>query len=152
MAKLQYVEDHIMLRQITEESWWRHQMDTFSALLTLCERNSPITGEFLSQGPVSRSFYVFFDLSPNKRSSKQSWAGDLRRHRAHYGVSIMCDDEIIMYWSIWWCCRCRKIWCIWRICRRWWQRVYVGCTHLNCHATSYKIDYIQQPSIIWPLW
>ena len=43
-------------------SWWRHQIDPFSALLALCAGNSP-----------ARSFDVFFDL--NKRSSKQS------RHR-----------------------------------------------------------------------
>ena len=43
-------------------SWWRHQMETFSALLALCAGNSPVTGEFPSQRPVTRSFDVFFDL------------------------------------------------------------------------------------------
>ena len=28
--------------------WWRHQVETFSALLALCARNSPVTGEFPS--------------------------------------------------------------------------------------------------------
>ena len=56
-------------------SWWRHQMETFSALLALCAGNSPVTGEFPSQRPVTRSFHVFFDLPLNKRLSKQpcSW-------------------------------------------------------------------------------
>ena len=54
-------------------SWWRHQMETFSALLTLCVGNSPVTGEFPAQRPVTRSFDVFFDLRLNKRLSKQSW-------------------------------------------------------------------------------
>ena len=40
-------------------AWWRHQMETFSALLTLCTGNSPVTGEFPSQRPVTRSFDVF---------------------------------------------------------------------------------------------
>ena len=31
-------------------------METFSALLVLCEGNSPVTGEFPSQKPVTRSF------------------------------------------------------------------------------------------------
>ena len=52
---------------------WRHQMETFSALLTLCEGNSLVTGEFSSQRPVTRSFDVFFDLPLNKQLSKQSW-------------------------------------------------------------------------------
>ena len=43
-------------------AWWRHQMAIFSALLALYAGNSPITGEFPSQRPVTRSFDVFFDL------------------------------------------------------------------------------------------
>ena len=54
-------------------SRWRHQMETFSALLALCEGNSPVTGEFPSQSPVTQSFEVFFDLCLNKRLNKQSW-------------------------------------------------------------------------------
>ena len=52
---------------------WRHQMATFSALLGLCEGNSPVTGELPSQRLVTRRFDVFFDLRLNKQSSKQSW-------------------------------------------------------------------------------
>ena len=52
--------------------WWRHQRETFSALLALCAGNSPVIGEFPSQRPVTRSFDVFFDQRLNKRLSKQS--------------------------------------------------------------------------------
>ena len=48
-------------------------METFSALLALGAGNSPVTGEFPAQRPVTRSFGVFFDLRPNKRLSKQWW-------------------------------------------------------------------------------
>ena len=51
---------------------WRHQMETFSASLALCEGNPPVTGAFHSQRPVTRSFDVFFDQRLNKRLSKQS--------------------------------------------------------------------------------
>ena len=54
-------------------SWWRHQMETFSVLLALCAGNSPVTDEFPSQRPVTRSFDVFIDLRLNKRLCKQSW-------------------------------------------------------------------------------
>ena len=54
-------------------TWWRHQMETFSPLLAICAGNSPGTGEFPAQRPVTRSFDVFFDLRLNKRLSKQSW-------------------------------------------------------------------------------
>ena len=53
-------------------SWWRHQMETFSALLAICAGNSPVPGEFPTQKPVTRSFDVFFDLCPNERLRKQS--------------------------------------------------------------------------------
>ena len=54
-------------------TWWRHQMETFSALLAICAGNSPVPGEFPAQRPVTRSFDVFFDLRLNKRLRKQSW-------------------------------------------------------------------------------
>ena len=72
-------------------SWWRHQMEIFSALLAICAGNSPVPGEFYTQRPVKRSFDVFFDLRLNKRLSKQSWgwwletlSRPLWRHRNEY--------------------------------------------------------------------
>ena len=63
-------------------------METFSALLAICAGNSPVTGEFPTQRPVTRSFDVYFDLLPNERLSKQSWgwwfetlSSPLWRHR-----------------------------------------------------------------------
>ena len=53
--------------------WWRHQMETFSALLAICPGNSPVPGEFPAQRPVTRRFDVFFDLRLNKRLRKQLW-------------------------------------------------------------------------------
>ena len=44
-----------------------------SALLALCEGNSPVTEEFPSHRPVARNFDVLFDLRLNKRLSKQWW-------------------------------------------------------------------------------
>ena len=64
-------------------------MENFSALLAICAGNSPVPGEFPAQRPVTRSFNVFFDLRLNKRLSKQSWVGDLRRYRAHHDVTVL---------------------------------------------------------------
>ena len=48
-------------------------METFSALLAISAgNNSPVPGEFPAQRPVTRIFYVYFDLRLNKRLSKQS--------------------------------------------------------------------------------
>ena len=61
--------DHLM-RPV---SWWRHEMETFSASLALCAGNSPVTDEYPAQGPVTRSFDVVFDVRLNKRLGNQSW-------------------------------------------------------------------------------
>ena len=64
-------------------------METSSALHAICAGNSPVPVEFPAQRPVTLSFDVFFDLRLNKRLSKQSWAGELIRYRAHYEVTVM---------------------------------------------------------------
>ena len=46
-------------------------MESFSLLLAICAGNSPVTGEFPAQRPVTRIFDVFVDLRLNKRLSKQ---------------------------------------------------------------------------------
>ena len=53
--------------------------------LLVLTREISVTGEFPAQWPVTRSF----DLRLNKWLSKQSEAGDSRRHRARYDVTVM---------------------------------------------------------------
>ena len=67
-------------------------MGTFSALLAIFAGNSPVTGEFPAQKPVTRSFDVFFDLCLNKGWVNSREAGELRHHRTHYDVTVMKFD------------------------------------------------------------
>ena len=83
-------------------SWWRHQMETFSALLAICAGNSPDPGEFPTQRPVTRNFDVYFDMRPNKRLSKQSWgwwfetlSHPFWRHRNVFVVSHFRGKNIL---------------------------------------------------------
>ena len=80
VSAVSYYIDHVMTRPEcfnslapdrcgTNFPWWRHQKETFFVLLG----NSPVTGDFPAQRPVTRSFDVFFDLRLNKRLSKQWW-------------------------------------------------------------------------------
>ena len=96
------VSDDVTWSMNTLISWWRYQMETFSALLAFCAGNSPVTGEFPAQRPVMRRVDVFFDLNKrlNKRLSEQSWgwwfetpSRSLWRHRN----VLLCinDDEDI---------------------------------------------------------
>ena len=86
----------------TSMTWWRHQMETFSALLAICAGNSPVSGEFPAQRTVTRSFDVFFDLRLHKWLSKQSWgwwfetlSRPLWRHRNGLAMNanITCHDS-----------------------------------------------------------
>ena len=69
--------------------WWRHQMETFSALLALCAGNSPVPvnsphkGQW--RGALMFSFiYAWINDWINNRE-----AGDLRRQRGHYDGIVM---------------------------------------------------------------
>ena len=62
-------------------SWWRHQMEKFSALLALCHKG------------LWRRVLIF----PLIRVWINSWANDedaddLRRHRAHHDVTVMKEE------------------------------------------------------------
>ena len=88
-------------------SWWRHQMETFSALLAICAENSPVPGEFSAQRPVTRSFDVSFDLRLNKRLSKQWWgwwfetlSHPLWRHRNVKIENAVCSDFVPHYGDV----------------------------------------------------
>ena len=68
-----------------------------SASLTLCEGNPPVTGEFPSQRPVTRSFDGFFDVRLKTYSWVNNWNNvDLSSHRAHYDVTVMNKAESFM--------------------------------------------------------
>ena len=62
--------------------WWRHQMETFSALLAICA-GSTHKGQW--RGALMFSLIcVWINSWVNNRE-----AGDLRHYRAHYNVSVM---------------------------------------------------------------
>ena len=59
--------------KVHHNTWWCHQMETFSASLAIYAGNSPVPGEFPAERPVTRRFDVFFYLRLIKRLSKQWW-------------------------------------------------------------------------------
>ena len=84
--------------------WWRHQVETYSALLALCAGNSPITGEFPSQRPVTRSFDVFFHLRLNKRLCKQSrsWWFETPSHSLWRLSNVKPSLHDLPQFDYWW--------------------------------------------------
>ena len=73
-------------------AWWRHQMETFSALLAICAGNSSVPGKFPHKGQWRGALMlslicVWINGWENNRE-----AGDLRRYRGntfYYDVTIM---------------------------------------------------------------
>ena len=65
-------------------TWWRHQMETFCALLAICAGNSPVP----TQRPVTRSFGFFICARINGWVNDHE-DGDLRHYRGHYDVTVM---------------------------------------------------------------
>ena len=76
------------LHQITN-TWWRHQMETYSASLAICSGKSPLPGEFPAQRPVTQSFDFSLVCVRINGWVNNRETGDLRRHRAHYDVIVM---------------------------------------------------------------
>ena len=117
----------VLIQKLT---WWRYQMETFSALLALCEGNPLVTGGFPTQRPVTRSFDACFDLHPNKRLIKQS----RRRWFESYSVSFWrhyngwVEDKMMLYIAKWLCCyvMCmRNVKIKWSTNKRNFRQIYV---------------------------
>ena len=77
--------DMSVLANRTPDAWWRHQMDTFSALLAL---PGPHKGQW--RGALMFSLIgAWINGWVNNRQ-----VGDLRCHRAHFDFPVRQDDKI----------------------------------------------------------
>ena len=77
-------------------------METFSALLAICAGNSPVPGEFPAQRPVTRNFDISLICARKYCKLNNREAGDLRRHRTHYGVIAMrAYSALKLVWHGW---------------------------------------------------
>ena len=70
-------------------SWWRHQMETFSALLAICAGNSPVPVNSPHKGQWRGALMFSLICAWIKDWVNNREAGDLRRHRGHYDVIVM---------------------------------------------------------------
>ena len=70
-------------------SWWRYQMELFSALLALCAGNSPamVNSPHKGQWRGALRFSLLCAWPSGWVNNRDG--GDLRRHRTHYGVTAM---------------------------------------------------------------
>ena len=69
--------------------WWRHQMETFFALLTLCAGNSPVPVNSPHKGQWRAALMFSLICARINDWVNNREAGDLRRHRGLYDVNVM---------------------------------------------------------------
>ena len=81
-----------MLMPHGEKSWWRHQMETFSALLALCAGNSLVPVNYPHKGQWRGALMFSLICAWINRWVNNGEAGDFRRYRTHY-------DVIVKLWS-----------------------------------------------------
>ena len=87
----------LRIQYITHNSaatWWRHQMETFSALLALCAGNSPVPVNSPHKGQWHGALMFSLICAWISGWVNNREAGDLRRQRAHYGVIVMTWEWI----------------------------------------------------------
>ena len=92
-AYLEFVTEQAINPNVSLWTWWRHQMDAFSALLAFCAGNSPVTGEFPHKGQWRGA--LIFSLIWINAWVNNGEAGNLRSHRAHYDVIVMTCKKLL---------------------------------------------------------
>ena len=80
--------------------WWRHQMETFSALLAICAGNSPVLVNSTHRGQWRGALVFSLICAWINGWVNNREADDLRRHRGHYDVNIMTIGAIMAWGAI----------------------------------------------------
>ena len=79
----------------TIKSWWRHQMEIFSALLALCAGNSPVPVNSPHKGQWRGALVFSLICARINDWVNNREAGDLRHHRGHYDVNVLSQCSMI---------------------------------------------------------
>ena len=88
-------------------------------------------GELLAQRPETRSFGVFFDLRPNKRSSKQPWGWWFET--PSWSLWRQCN----VLWIIM-DCHCFNSWSVHRsVCESWSVLILIHCDDTRLHFRKF---------------
>ena len=85
--------NEITLGVLISRSWWRHQMETFSALLAFCAGNSPTPVNSPHKGQWRGALMFTLICARINGWVNNREAGDLRRYRTHYDVIVMLKDD-----------------------------------------------------------
>ena len=76
-------------RNKISDTWWRHQMETFSALLAFCAGNSPVPVNSPHKGQWREALMLSFICAWTNSWLNNRDASVLRHRRAHYDVTVI---------------------------------------------------------------
>ena len=95
----------ILLIPCQQLTWWRHRMETFSALLTFCAGNSPVPVNSPHKGQWRGALMFSLIWTSTNGLVNNREAGDLRRHRAHYVIVMICSryHALVIWYHHWRC-------------------------------------------------
>ena len=79
----------VMIRNEALMTSWRHQMETFSALLAICAGNSPVPVNSPHKGQWRGALMFSLICARINGWVNNGKAGDLIRNRAHYDVTVI---------------------------------------------------------------
>ena len=80
---------YILCFNVIWPPWWRHQMETFSALLAIWAGNSPVPVNSPHKGQWRGTLMFSLICARMNCWANNREADDLRRHRTHYDVIVM---------------------------------------------------------------
>ena len=84
-----FAAPYLIVPGIFYMSWWRHQMEIFSALLAFCAGNSPAPVISPHKGQWRGALVFSLICAWINSWANNGDAGDLRRHHAHYDDTVM---------------------------------------------------------------
>ena len=94
-----YTIGQCQYQYLAKDTWWRHQMETFSALLALYAGNSPVpvNSPHKDQWRGALMFSLICAWINDWVNNRE--AGDLRRQHGHYDVIVMIlSDRMATSW------------------------------------------------------
>ena len=114
---------------------WRHQMETFSALLAICAgiHRSPVNSPYKGQWRGAFMFCLISTRMNGWVNNRES--GNLRLHHAHYDVTVMTRGSQLVFSNI--------------VCNYWLYLYHSSEINANALVSAYIIHNRLQP--LWLL-
>ena len=118
-------------------SWWRHQMDTFSALLTLCEGNPPVTGGFPLTKAIAAELWYFL------------WSAPRQTVQQTIETLVICDAIALIMTSLWGCGQWLET--PWRACNNtvMFSGILIKIRQFSLKKMTWKIASTKMPYILY---